>query len=495
VGASALALALGVLAYRDLIGLDFRPGLAALESWFIRPSGLPFPLALAGAAWLAARRRERWRRLDSGGRVALAVALGCASAGLLVWARLTGVRDLAVESLALLALAAGALRGGVAGLRVVAAPVVFLALALSPSPAAVNELFWWIQVHTARAAAALVEGFGRPILVETVILTTPVQIFAVIESCASLGVLVVLVALALLLREGVAPPRGIWLVVGAVPLALALNLARVVAIVLWPEANRITHPVQWGILIAVGTGLLALARRALARSATPRRPPAREHRRRSARGLPLVLAGLAGLSLAPRLPAEPASGPSLAEAIPAEHAGWSAVEVPVDRQFLGWVRFREIVSREYARGPDELRLFVGLDDSRARTASPFSSKTLLPGFGWVEVESGPAQAGGGAAESAIVARESANWWVAQWRLGYHGVLGESLRHALALDASPFGPARIRAVVRVQVPLAGNDPAQRDAAVALGERFLADFREFLPLRSQPGDARDRDLGSG
>lgn len=402
------------------------------------------------------------------------------------------MRDLALESLLGLALGAGAWRGGLAGLRVAAAPVVFLALSLSPSPAAINQLFWWIQVHTARAAAAVVEGLGLPILVETVILTTPVHTFAVIESCASLGVCVVLVALALLLREGLPGSRGAWLVAAAVPLALALNLARVVTIVLWPELNRISHPVQWAILIGLGAGLLFAARRALRRRPAAPPAPAREPRQPGGRALPLVLAGLAALSLVPRPEARMPVAPAALE-IPREHAGWSARDVAVDRQFLGWVRFRQVVSRAYERGPDRVRLFVGLDDSRARTASPFSPKTLLPGFGWVELESGPV--GGADAGSAIVAHESSHWWVAQWWLGYRGALVESLRHALALDASPFAGPRRRAVVRVQVPLADNDPARRDAAVALGEAFLADFAEFLPLPSEAGALRDRRGGSG
>jgi hypothetical protein len=54
-GTRALSLAALVLigvAYRDLLVLDFRAGAMALESWFIRPTGLPFPLALGGGLWL-----------------------------------------------------------------------------------------------------------------------------------------------------------------------------------------------------------------------------------------------------------------------------------------------------------------------------------------------------------------------------------------------------------------------------------------------------------
>ena len=205
-------------------------------------------------------------------------------------------------------------------------------------------------------------------------------------------------------------------------------------------------------------------------------------------GWAVLAAGLlAILSLLPRPAPRSASNEAMAPAIPLEHAGWSGREVSVDRQFLGWVRFREIVSRRYERESEVVRLFVGLDDSRARSASPFSSKTLLPGFGWIELPAAPQAADSPQPQTAIVVRESARWWVAQWRLGYHGIVGESLRHALAIDASPFAAPRTRAVVRLRVPLLDVDPGAGAAATSTLERFLDDFREFLPLPPDPGTA--------
>lgn len=492
----ALAILLTLLSYRDVIGFDFRPGVGALESWLIRPTGLPFPLALGGALLLLGLRRGRWLALPEGapGRVSLAAIAFFGSAGLLSWARLTGVADLLIESLALLIVAGAAARKGVAGVRLVAVPAIFLLLALSPSPAAVNELFWFIQVQTARVAAAVLDGFGLPVLRETVVLTTPEETFAVIESCASLGVLVILVAFALLLREQIAE-RGApsWgLVIAAVPLAVALNLVRVVTIILRPAANQVSHLVQWGILLGCGVGvLLGVARRVGRPAAATLDGPANTASVRPSprfAGWAVLAAGLlAILSLLPRPAPRSASNEAMAPAIPLEHAGWSGREVSVDRQFLGWVRFREIVSRRYERESEVVRLFVGLDDSRARSASPFSSKTLLPGFGWIELPAAPQAADSPQPQTAIVVRESARWWVAQWRLGYHGIVGESLRHALAIDASPFAAPRTRAVVRLRVPLLDVDPGAGAAATSTLERFLDDFREFLPLPPDPGTA--------
>jgi exosortase/archaeosortase family protein len=433
---------------------------------------------------LWARRRERWRRLSRRqGGLALGVGLLLGSVGLLLWSRLTGVGDVAIQSLALLGLGLAALQGRPAGARVASVPTLFLLLALSPSPAAVNELFWLIQVHSTRAAAAVIEGLGRPVLVETVILTTPVQTFAVIESCASLGVMVVLLAAALLLRErlcGSVARNG--LVLAAIPLALALNLLRIVTIVLWPDVNRAPHLVQWAVLIGLGIALLSRLARTASRGPAP--PPDAAPSRPVAPRLVVPLAALALLSLVPQPARRVAPLGFFAANLPLEHAGWSGRDVAADRPFLGWVRFREIVSRDYRRGDDRVVLFVGLDDSRARTASPFSSKTLLPGFKWVELASSAEEGGrAGDAQTAIVARESNHWWVAQWRLGYHGMWGEALRHALALDASPFTEVRQRAVVRLRVPLAHNDP--REGAAESAERFLADFRGFLPLPAGAG----------
>ncbi len=504
-GTRALSLAALVLigvAYRDLLVLDFRAGAMALESWFIRPTGLPFPLALGGGLWLVWRRRAQWRRLseDGSGHWLATFAL-FVSATLLVWGRLTGVLDLHVQSLAALALGFAALRKGRAGARLVALPALFLLLALSPSPAAVNEIFWFIQVHTAWAAAAVVDGFGMPILLETIILTTPDAVFAVIESCASLGVMVILLALAVLLRE---PITGLgirsWLIVlGAVPLAIALNLLRVVTIIVDPRMNSWSHLVQWGVLIGFGVLVLAAVARALARRAGSREgAPASVRSSPTSPGLPrpalLVLLVWVFLSLPSRpTPLASAVEPSL-ETIPLEWAGWSAETVTVDHQFLGWVRFREAITRFYSRGSDVVQLFVGVDDSRARTASPFSPKTLLHGFGWIEVEGDRSQLLGGASppETTIVALETERWWVAQWRVGYHGVVGEALRHAFALDASPFAAPRTRAVVRLSVLLPNDDAETRAEAARIVEDFLRDFEPYLPLPSRDGSEASPSL---
>jgi len=492
------ALLVGV-AYRGLIAPDFRTGLLALESWFIRPTGLPFPVALCGALWLLCRRSGRWRALpdDGSGRWLAATAL-LASALLLAWGRLTGVVDLQVLSLAALAVGWAALSRGRAGARLVALPALFLLLALSPSPAAVNEIFWFIQVHTAWAAAAVVDGFGLPVLLQTIVLTTPEQIFGVIESCASLGVIVILLALALLIRERITQLGGrSWLLVlSAVPLAIALNLVRVVTIVIQPSLNAWSHLVQWGVLLGCGALVLAGVARVLARRAPPGQVSTGGGSSPTIRVRPgafLALAALILLSLLPRpSPSPPPLEPSV-DAIPLEHAGWTAEDLWVDRGFLGWVRFREATARFYRRDDQVVHLFVGIDDSRARTASPFSSKTLLPGFGWVEVGgegAGPAMEDA-PPETAIVALETERWWVAQWRLGYHGILGEAFRHALAIDASPFAEPRTRAVVRLSVPIEEGGGDVVAAAAATAERFLQDFEPFLPLPSDGSPAPHPD----
>ena len=163
-------------AFRDLLRIDPRLFDAdGLFEWSTWPRGLWFPLVVAGAAGLAWRRRASWLALPQGPGRWLAGAALCASAVAIVWGRLTGVGDLLVWSFALAAVSIATWRRGAAGVCAMALPILFLVLALAPPPRLLNEALWWIQSLSARAATALVQATGAPVLGESIRSSTRIR--------------------------------------------------------------------------------------------------------------------------------------------------------------------------------------------------------------------------------------------------------------------------------------------------------------------------------
>ncbi|MGH0029807.1 MAG: exosortase/archaeosortase family protein [Myxococcota bacterium] len=495
----ALAIALSVFALRALLAVDARvldPD--GLLGWFTFPTGVWFPLVAAGAGFLAWLRVDRWRSLPAaqGVRATAAFAVLAGLAGL--WARLTGVADVWVFA-ALFAAAALAARRGMAGVRVQLTPLLFLLFAVAPPPRLVNEAFWWIQSVSADAATALLHASGAPVLGQGIALTTPTEVFGIVESCTALGILIVLTAGAVLARESLsgAGRRSWWLVALAPPIALLLNLVRITTIVLHPPLNRVHHLGQWATLLALGAVLLALLARVLSRpggapvaapgpGAPPGASPGTAHTALA------VAALLAVVSLVPRpTPRAELPMPPL-RSIPTQHGDWTARDVTLDPLFLGFVMFRESVARRYERDGDVVDLFVGEASPRSTVSSPFSPKTLLPGLGWVPVrgpERDPARLSPPPSQTAWVARDAARWWVVQWRFGDPGLAAESLRQLLALDASPFAAHRPRRVIRLATPVRDLDAD----GVALAQRRLADFADAFDASLFP-DAPVASAGS-
>ncbi len=484
-----IGFAVCAFAFRDLLRIDRRLFDAeGLFEWSTWPRGLWFPLVVASAAWLVWRRRASWLALPRGpGRWLAGVAL-CASAVAIVWGRLTGVVDLLVWSFALAAVSIATWRRGAAGVRVMSLPILFFVLALAPPPRLLNEALWWIQSLSARAATALVQAAGAPVLGESIALSTPTMVFAIVESCAALGVLLVLTAAAVLVRERITGiGRRSWLLVLLAPaVAVALNLARITTIVLHPPVNELHHLWQWAILLSLGGLALAAIAALLARGS----PTVAGHSASSAFEAPLpsalaiaVFAGLSALSLipasAPRTWEAPAES---ARSIPVERAGWTSENVEIDRRFLGFVQFREIIARRYERDGEVVELFVGDAYQRSEWSSPFSPKTILLAFHWVPVpiaEAGPpAELVRAPDQTALVARERQRWWVAQWRFGDPGIVRQSLRQLFAFDASPFAAPRPRRVVRIAAPVDLEDPDGIAGAQAAIARFARDFETEL-----------------
>jgi exosortase len=483
-----LALALAAFALRDLFAIDGRRLSAdGLLEWFTIPDGIWFPLVLAGAAWLAWRRLPRFAALPERRSAPLACAALAGSILALAWALVTGVSDLLVWSLAGGALAAAAWRRGAAGARALALPAAFLLFAVAPPPRLVSEALWWIQSRSARAAAALVQATGLPVLGEGIVLSTPTRVFGIVESCAALGILIVLCAFAILLRERIAAAGArSWLLVAIAPaLALALNLARITAIVLQPELNRLHHLGQWAILLGLGATLLAAVSALLGRGA-PRAgaraqtlPVALPVRGATALGLALALAAA---SLLP-VPAPARVRPQPEPVIRAEEAGFESYDVAIDRLFLGFVQFHRIVSRRYVRGDEVVDVFVGNASQRSDWSSPFSPKTILPGLRWVPLpleDAQPLDVPIAPGATALVTRDGERWFAAQWRFGDPGVLRESLRQLFALDASPFAQPRPRRVVRLAALVDPDHPDDvgpaREAVAAFAREFAAELFE-------------------
>ena len=183
-----------------------------------------------------------------------------------------------VQGVALVAAIAGAvlaLRGG-AWLRALAFPIAFLLFAAPLPPAWLAPVVVRLLLFVSTAAAALLEWAGFPVLREGNVITLPggASLF-VAEACSGLTSLVTLLPIAALVAY-LAPLRtpARWLVVAlAVPIAMAANLARVVATTLLAlrfGVERVTgataHALLGLLVYAIACGGLLLAARGLSDS-------------------------------------------------------------------------------------------------------------------------------------------------------------------------------------------------------------------------------------
>src|SRR5262245_8231197 len=374
-------LALGLFAYRPLLlGALELPSLGSVEGWFFAPEEKTPLFAVAAAGWMLWRRRARLAALPDARDAVGAAALLVVGAGLFAWAELTRTADLLLPSLSANLLAFACAAKGRAGARVALLPalVVLLGVAI-PGPIR-SEIVWQLQLWSAQAAAFVLERGGREVELSGVQLLHGPFSFTVIDSCSGLRGIEILTLVAFVIRELFAGAgRREWLLVAlAPPLGFALNLARIVLVVLSTSGvdpaqavpGAWDHTVEGVSALVAGTVLLYLCGHWLAGSRHARGGAAPE-RRASGTVAPTrvwtaavaALAALAALSFG--LPPFPASSEGVHWVeLPLSHAGWDGEDLALDRTFLGPVYAAQALHRRYQKAPSggppqSVELFVG----------------------------------------------------------------------------------------------------------------------------------------
>lgn len=211
------------------------------------------------------RERPRLARLPRAGSSLGLVAL---AASLAVYAGATAAGILPLAGLAFpAALASGLLwLRGAAWLRALAFPIAFLCFAVPLPESWLAPLVVQLRLFVSGAAVALLQGFSVPVAREGNVLLLPGggELF-VADACSGVSALVTLLPLAVLLAWATERRalRRAALVASVVPIALAANLARVVATVLAAlrfGTDAVTEAAaheSLGLLVYVG-GCLAL---------------------------------------------------------------------------------------------------------------------------------------------------------------------------------------------------------------------------------------------
>lgn len=501
-----LALATAAFAYRSL--LLWRPGwqgLPPVEGWFFATAETAPQIVFGIVAALLVHRRRRIRAALAAPEPAPGLAVPFLLAGLTLfgWSQHVEAPDLTLLSLPALGIGAALLWAGrpLAGTLVL--PSLLLLLAFPLPPVLRNELAYSLQLVTARLAAMGLDSVGITAVQEGDMVHLADHSFEVIETCSGLRGIKILTLLALtwVAFFEVGRLHGILLVAAAPVIAFVLNGARVLTLILSPEADALRPHATQGIVVFVGGALAIYAvDQLLLRMLPPPRPStttgagpvpsAAGPSRAAAVGLMALVAAIALASVAtPRAGAPPPKS-FAAVALPPEIDGWTTRPLEPDSDFLGSVRFDRRKSVAYERDGESVSVFVGVDDLRRRDRSLLSTKNELPGRGWqVEERSGIRLGTGAPRWQAVLARSGGRRILTVH--GYQGTSGrlrEALRAVLALDQSALRRPRGIRVIRLGTPVEGGPDGRREAEARLSRMFERLRPWLLEGVAQPAGAR-------
>jgi EpsI family protein len=475
-----------IIAYRSLIGYDpdaeIPDALRGTEGVFFSPTGSSPPIVFGSLLWLMWTRSTRIAA-GFGERPLWIVALPCllAAGGLLLWSQHTGATDLAVLSLLLCFLGAGAWLGGRRSLSPLVVPALFLLLLVPIPSVLLNALLYKMQLLTVALAERSLGLLGVDSIVEGDLIRTSRGVFHVIESCAGFRILMTLLMSSVLYADLFFLPRRRALALFLVTplLAIAINNLRVLSIVFNPYSKfAAIHSLQGLVMIALGVFAIAAADGLLARI-LPEEPPRRIRRS----GVPWPVGRIAALAaflaalgiaqwLTPRFVPPPMPPAWTLSNLPLRFEAWTSETQNVDKDFLGSIGFTERSLRRFTSGADQVDVFVGTNDHHHRSGSLISDKTRLPGTGW-EIE-GPieqATVGDLTVERFVTRSGHDRQLVYHWRQGVLPVGDEALRSFLALDRSSWRRDTPAVVVRLTTPL-------DDRGEPAAEQRLATFVPYV-----------------
>jgi exosortase len=224
--------------------------------------------------WVALRERNAWRRLPARTDLRGLAVLGAAFAAYLLG---VGAGSVALQGAALVAALAGAVlyARGPAWLRHLAFPIGFLLFMVPVPPTWIAPLIVQLQLFVTDASVRLLRAVGVAVEREGNVLVLPDgESLFVAEACSGVTSVITLAPLGVLLAYLTLRRNALRLalVASVVPLAMAGNLARVIATVLATlrfGAERATHGLPHealGLLTyAVAVGLMLGAGAALRR--------------------------------------------------------------------------------------------------------------------------------------------------------------------------------------------------------------------------------------
>jgi exosortase len=171
---------------------------------------------------------------------------------------------------------------GVAQLRILAFPLLFLLLMI-PLPSIIfNQIAFPLQLVASQAGEAVISAAGIPVLREGNVLVLPARTLEVAEACSGIRSLVSLLMLAIVLGYFTERRRGarIAIVLASVPIAILANAARVAGTGLaaqWVSpaaADGFFHTFSgWMVFVVAFAGLL-LVQRGVAAMSSWRQTPA-----------------------------------------------------------------------------------------------------------------------------------------------------------------------------------------------------------------------------
>lgn len=265
-----------------LLAAAFAPALFALAGvWSAvdyQSHGFLVPVV---SLWVALRERYAWRRLatrpDPRGLALLAAALLAYLVGI-------GIASVPLQGLALVAALAGAVlyARGPAWLRRLGFPIGFLIFMVPVPPTWIAPFIVRLQIFVSDASVRILHALGLSITREGNVLGLPGgESLFVAEACSGVTSVITLAPLAVLLAYLSLRSRAarFALVLSVVPLAMAGNLARVLATVfasLRFGARAATegppHELLGLLTYAVAVGLMLGVGAALRRSEAPARP-------------------------------------------------------------------------------------------------------------------------------------------------------------------------------------------------------------------------------
>jgi EpsI family protein len=419
-----------------------------------------------------------------------------AGLALFLWGHHVAAPDLLLISFLAFCLGSALLLFGARFAGELTLPILFLAFAI-PFPGVLNNhVTFALQLMNAGVSAWLLNGVGFSVVQEGDMLYFADGTLQVIETCSGLRSMVVLAMVAVGLA-GWSPASRLHLVAlvaSSIGIAWAVNLVRIVVLVLIPELEEpATHAVQGAALFLVGSMAVSAVDAGLrSRARCGARPAAGvdPHSAGAESGEPgrlwraAVLAVLLGTMLGASLwlprwsPAEARETPRVS--LPERIADWEAIEaLKPDARFLGTVRLLRKDYRRYRRGDETVDVFVAYDDRLRRGRSLLSPKHAVPGSGWYVDSRTPAEQGPDGPRVEVVSARTGPRRICalHWYLGADPLLLEFLRALMATDQSPLRRPGGAWVARLSTPVASAEGEER------AEERLREFARLLDVGSQ------------